>query len=355
MATHRDYALLGHLDSRARYSWFFEHLREEGKEPVAESRMEAYLKGMPPSRVAEILPSKGPLGAEVAGCYIDCYFDPADLGDLGKQRNAVRKVEGACRLAAKLGVKVATLGGFTSILGELAREPLKRIEGTAFTTGNTLTAWAVLQGTLDVARRKGIDIEGARVVVIGASGDIGSGCVRWLNGRVRHLDLVARNLTTLQAVAGALPKTRTAIETHLDLAPIAPHADVVISVASTLSSAFDASIFPARAIICDAGFPKNVTPPPGEGPVVFYGGMVKLPFVPRMEPDFMQAELYPGLEVTHGCLGEGVLLALAGRYEPYSTGRGNITPERIDELGALAQSHGLSVAEPHHKQRYLFR
>ena len=45
-----------------------------------------------------------------------------------------------------------------------------------------------------------------------------------------------------------------------------------------------------------------------------------------------------------GCLLEGMLLALKGRFESYSRGRGNISPDRVDEIWALARKHGFALA-----------
>src|SRR5688572_21834043 len=122
----RDYALIGHLDSFEKYRWLFTRLREEGKteelEGISDELLASYLRGMPPSRAAEILPAKGKVGDPVTGCYIECYFNPEELDDAGARNRAMRKVEKACQVAARLGVKVASLGGFTSILGELSRD-----------------------------------------------------------------------------------------------------------------------------------------------------------------------------------------------------------------------------------------
>jgi predicted amino acid dehydrogenase len=41
---------------------------------------------------------------------------------------------------------------------------------------------------------------------------------------------------------------------------------------------------------------------------------------------------FPSAHTAHGCLLEGAVLAIAGRFEPFSTGRGRITPERVDEM-----------------------
>jgi fatty aldehyde-generating acyl-ACP reductase len=372
----RDFALLGHLDSLARYHWFFGKLRgvgqtrlsaeqvrlprdpgpnRVGQEMLSEKELEPYLKGMPPSRVAEILPVRGARGEEVRGCYIDCYFNPADLADPAKQKHAIRKVEQGCELAARLGVRIVSLGGFTSILGELSR-PITQIDNTIFTTGNTLTTYSIVKTAEDVAARTGLELASARVVVIGASGDIGSGVSRWFNGRVGRLDLLARNVRRLDRFAETLPETQTAVFCFGEdaLPSIAPHADICISVASTFSAAFDPSMFSNRAIICDAGYPKNVRVKDGAGPLVFHGGMMRLPAVPKMEPGDLMEEIYPFSDVSHGCLAEGVLLAMARRHEPFSQGRGNITPERIAELGALAEDFGFTPAPAYNSHGLLF-
>lgn len=359
MAIHdRHFALLGHLDSFARYRWFFEELRKQrspDKPGVPETRLKSYLTGMPPSRAGEIAAMQRLHGAPVRGCYIDCYFNPEGLDDGIERRQAIRKVEKGCNLAADLGVRIAALGGFTSILGELTTHAITQIKDTFFTTGNTLTAYAVLQTVLELAERRKMDIEGTRVLVIGASGDIGSGCSRWLNGRVRHLDLVARNMPRLKKMAAEMPTTRTTVEVSTDINEMAAQADIVIAVASTLTGAFDPHIFSPKAIICDVGYPKNIKVSPNrEGPTVVYGGMVRLPFPLLMDPGFLSPALYPNERIIHGCLGEGILLAISERYEAYSFGRGNITPERIDELGQMAKAQGLTHAPPHNGSGYLF-
>jgi hypothetical protein len=37
-------------------------------------------------------------------------------------------------------------------------------------------------------------------------------------------------------------------------------------------------------------------------------------------------------------------LALAGRFEPFSQGRGFITPERVEEMETIAARHGIFLA-----------
>jgi hypothetical protein len=52
----------------------------------------------------------------------------------------------------------------------------------------------------------------------------------------------------------------------------------------------------------------------------------------------------PFPDVVHGCLLEGMALALEGRFEPYSQGRGFITPQRVEEIESIAARHGIYLA-----------
>ena len=65
----------------------------------------------------------------------------------------------------------------------------------------------------------------------------------------------------------------------------------------------------------------------------------------KFSPDLhaiLNRQPYP--DVAHGCLLEGMTLALEGRPEPFSRGRGFITPERVKEIAAMAARHGIFLA-----------
>jgi predicted amino acid dehydrogenase len=53
---------------------------------------------------------------------------------------------------------------------------------------------------------------------------------------------------------------------------------------------------------------------------------------------------FPVRDVGHGCVLEGVVLAMAGRFEAFSVGRGRISPARMNEMWRLACDHGVSLA-----------
>ena len=47
---------------------------------------------------------------------------------------------------------------------------------------------------------------------------------------------------------------------------------------------------------------------------------------------------------------EGMVLALEGRFEPFSQGRGFITTERVQEIETLAARHGIHLAPLYNAQ-----
>jgi predicted amino acid dehydrogenase len=96
------------------------------------------------------------------------------------------------------------------------------------------------------------------------------------------------------------------------------------------------------AVVCDVGYPKNVAAEmEGRRDVLaFGGGYAGLPVPLHFGYDIG----LPCDEVLYGCFSESIVLALEGRNENFSTGRGGITAEKMEEIGAAALRHGFDVA-----------
>ncbi len=111
-------------------------------------------------------------------------------------------------------------------------------------------------------------------------------------------------------------------------------ADVVICAASLASPSLLLGRIAPDALVCDAGYPKNLSPSAEmPGATVFFGGLGQITGGLRFTPDFHGVlNRHPFPDVVHGCLLEGMALALEGRFEPFSQGRGFITPERVEEI-----------------------
>jgi len=98
--------------------------------------------------------------------------------------------------------------------------------------------------------------------------------------------------------------------------------------------------------VCDAGYPKNMSPGAEmRGARVFFGGLGQVTGGLNFRPDFRGVlNRHPFPDVVHGCLLEGMALALERRFEAFSQGRGFITPDRVQEMERIAARHGIGLA-----------
>jgi len=256
-------------------------------------------------------------------------------------------VRDGIRCAAREGARIAALGGFTSIVLEGRLGSVPGCEALALTTGNTLAVAYIVKGLEEAARRLGIPLDRSAVLVAGATGDVGSGCTAYLAPRVGRLLLVARNEDRLRRYAETLRRSGVDVTTATDARVLLSAAHVVVTAASLAAPVFRLDDCRPGALVCDAGYPKNLIHQPGgtDGRRVFWGGLGTVRGGWRSDSALLEAFYnFPAPSVSHGCLLEGILLALEQRYEPFSQGRGNITPQRIEEIWAIAQRHGFVLA-----------
>jgi predicted amino acid dehydrogenase len=98
-----------------------------------------------------------------------------------------------------------------------------------------------------------------------------------------------------------------------------------------------------NALVCDAGYPKNLSPDAETSrATIFFGGLGQTTGGMTFDPDLHGIlNRHPFPDVAHGCLLEGIALALEGRFEPFSRGRGAITPKLVEEIETIAARHGI--------------
>ncbi|MEQ1692125.1 MAG: hypothetical protein ABMA00_12625 [Gemmatimonas sp.] len=337
-----DFALLGHQESWDQIATIVRSLRPRDSEPVSLGDIRSIVPWIPARTVSRVQVRSLLADAPVRGVYIDTFITPDELRHMSV-RSMLTKVKAAARVAEREGARIASLGGFTSILLEGGLQGLS--DRVVFTTGNSLTAALVVNGVERAAGQLGLSLERATCLVIGGTGDVGSACARWLGPRVQRLLLAARPQGRLDTAVEALRHGGTNAVAVADLSAALGEADVIVSVASTSEAAFDLSLARHDALICDAGYPKNLRPGSHVRPHLFHGGLGRS--LGRFWSDDGMLErfyAFPLDYVGHGCMLEGLLLAVAGRYEPFSQGRGNITADRIDEIWTLAAAHGFVLA-----------
>jgi fatty aldehyde-generating acyl-ACP reductase len=349
-----DFALIGHQESWRAAADVLAVLRGPERTPLPDDEIRDILPWIPPrpvchvevgSIVGEPLVSKKTGGAKAHGLYIDSFIPPDRLEAAYVHENIAR-VRGAAACAIKAGAKIVSLGGFSSILIEGNFDQLPERHDTVFTTGNTLTVGFIVQGIKKMCALEGRNLRRSTLLVVGATGDVGSGCVRCLAPIVKRVLLSARNAERLRRLAAGFEADGVQVEIATDLQRFSQEADVVICAASLASPSLLLGHIAPDAIVCDAGYPKNLSPNtriPGIN--VFFGGLGQITGGLKFAPDFHGIlNRHPFPDVVHGCLLEGMALALEGRFEPFSQGRGSITPERVEEMETIAARHGIYLA-----------
>jgi len=344
-----DFALVGHQESWKAVADVLAVLRGPKHAPLPDDEIKDILPWIPPRAVCHVevrsVVNAKTGGAKARGLYIDSFIPPDRL-EAAYVRENLARVRGAAACAIKAGAKIASLGGFSSILIEGNFDQLPERHNTVFTTGNTLTVAFIVQGVKKMCALEDRNVRRATLLIVGATGDVGSGCARCLAPIVKRVLLSARNLERLRRLAAELEAGGVEVEVATDLRQFSVEADIVICAASLASSSLLLGRVAPHAIVCDAGYPKNLSPSAEmPGAKVFFGGLGQITGGLSFAPDFHGIlNRHPFPDVVHGCLLEGMALALEGRYEPFSQGRGFITQERVEEIETIAARHGIYLA-----------
>src|SRR6267154_403919 len=339
-----DFALIGHQESWRAASDVLAVLRGPERTPLPDNEIKDILPWIPPRAVCHV--DVGSIvGTKARGLYIDSFIPPDRLEAAYVHENIAR-VRGAAACAIKAGAKIVSLGGFSSILIEGNFDQLPDRHDTVFTTGNTLTVAFIVQGIQKMCALENRNIRKSTLLIVGATGDVGSGCARCLAPLVRRVLLSARKVERLRRLAAELEANGVQVEIETDLQRFSAEADVVICAASLASPSPLLGRIAPNALVCDAGYPKNLSPDAQMlGATVFFGGLGQITGGMRFAPDFHGIlNRHPFPDVVHGCLLEGMALALEHRFEPFSQGRGFITQERVDEIETIAARHGIYLA-----------
>ena len=309
-----------------------------GSRPLTRDEVAALVEYVPP-RVTSRFRVGGPDGIEAV--YIETFIRPDELqGRPG--RDVMRKVQQAIAVAGREGVEIAALGGFTSILVE-AGAPIPD-NAPPLTSGNTLTAGLIVRGAMQALAKAGRRLVSADVLIIGASGDVGSGVARRLAGRCRSLTLAARNVARLERERAALAG-KGDVRATVDIAGALQAATLIIAAASTTDDPISLERCRPGTILADAGYPKNLACDAPDGVRTFHAGMGCIAGG-MVSHDGVLERFYrfPVADVAHGCMLEGALLAMSGRIDLCSGGRGAITAERVDALLKLGERHFIAPA-----------
>ncbi|PWT76279.1 MAG: hypothetical protein C5B59_06990 [Bacteroidetes bacterium] len=337
-----DFAAIGHQDSWQNISAFVNSIRNTGQGKLSCEKIKDIFGFISPKEIFRIK-ARSKTGTEINGVYIETFIDPDKLHSQFVRAN-INKVLAAASRAKRLGSKMVTLGGFTSIVLEGELESLSTRE-TKFTTGNTLTAAFIVKGIEKAAERLGISLHQSDILIIGATGDIGMACANYMKSRANKLLLCARNYQRLEKMAGQLVKEKIKIDFSVRLEDLLPQAKIIIAVASSMDIKLNHCN--KNVLICDAGYPKNL-----ENNIIykkdvhlFHGGMGQVSGGYDFSPDYSRSIYhYEAPHLVHGCILEAMVLAFEKRFESFSSSKGNITTDKMEEIYRLSMKHGIGLA-----------
>ena len=336
-----DFAVIGHQDSWSNICTFVNSIRNSNQGDLSLEKVKNIFPFIPARDLFKVK-VKSKTGAEINGVYIETFIEPDKLGTEHIRSN-INKVQEAILCAKKMGANIVAMGGFTSIVLEGNLGSYSSDE-TKFTTGNTLTTAFIVNGIEKAAKRYEIELKDSAILIIGATGDIGMGCVQYLKNKTRKLLLCARNKRRLKTLSDQLHQENVINDYSIVLNDLIHEADVIICVAS--STGLEFSNCKESVIICDAGYPKNLETNLEENfNFIFHGGMGQVSCGYEFSPDYSEAFYqYPAPYVIHGCILEAMILAFEKKYEDYSSGKGNISIDKILEMYDMGLKHGITIA-----------
>lgn len=236
------------------------------------------------------------------------------------------------------------LGAFTSVIGDAGITVANEAD-IAITSGNSLTVAATLEAAKQAALQMGAtDLTKGKVMVIGATGSIGSVCARLLAQAIYNVVLVsiepAKLIELKRKIQRETPGAQVTISTVAG--DLVSDCDLIVTATSAFGQRIiDISKCKPGAVICDVARPPDISA--AEAAVrpdvlVIESGEVLIPG----EIDFGYDIGLPP-KTSYACLAETCLLAMEGRFEDYTLGR-NIEMERVKEIYRLFKKHEFKLA-----------
>lgn len=306
---------------------------------LPEYAVEKVARLLPPMKVSAITGIRSSFN-ECSGEFIACPLTSRQLLNMPVQE-ALAKIVSSVRLAEQRGARIVGLGALTSVVGDAGLTVAQKV-GIAVTTGNSYTVYTALEGAKEAARLMGITWATANILIVGATGSVGSVCTRMLARESRNLTVLARNQHKLESLAASiLYETGVAVRITGDIKGALQKADVIIAVTASLDTPILPEYLKSGVVVCDVARPRDVSVRVArerDDVLVIEGGVVDVPG----EPDFHFNFGFPPGKA-YACMAETMILALEKRYECYSLGR-NITVEQVENIGKLAAKHGFKLS-----------
>ena len=325
-------------------SFIHKHRRFRWTRYLPDGLVESVAAWMPPIYLSKIKGGQSPTsGQKIEGTLISLGATPRQMMN-HNERFTYLRLNQAARMAERRGARIMGLGAFTSVIGD-AGITVAHEADIAITSGNSLTVAATLEAAKQAVVKMGAtDLTQGKVMVIGATGSIGSVCARLLAQAIFNVVLVSiepeKLIDLKRRILAETPGARVTIATRPD--DLLQDCDLIVTATSAFGQRIlDITQCKPGAVICDVARPPDINRAEADlrpDVLVIESGEVLIPG----EIDFGYDIGLPP-KTAYACLAETALLAMEGRFEDYTLGR-NISIERVKEIYHLFKKHNFQLA-----------
>ncbi|WP_420643308.1 serine carboxypeptidase [Candidatus Leptofilum sp.] len=312
---------------------------------LPDNLVEYFAAYIPPIPISRITGGQSPTtGQRIEGHLFSLGATPRQMMKHG-ERFTYDRLRQAAHMSERKGARIMGLGAFTSVVGD-AGITVAHEADIAITSGNSLTVAATLEAAKQAVIKMGAtNLTKGKVMIIGATGSIGSVCSRLLAQAIYDVVLVSiepeRLIDLKRTIQEETPGANVAIATRPD--ELIGDCDLIVTATSAFGQRIvDITKCKPGAVICDVARPPDISPTEAAlrpDVLVIESGEVLIPG----DIDFGYNIGLPP-KTAYACLAETALLAMDGRFEDYTLGR-NISVERVKEIYRLFKKHQFQIAD----------
>ncbi|TAH48638.1 MAG: serine carboxypeptidase [Chloroflexota bacterium] len=298
----------------------------------------------PPLYLSKITGAQSPTtGQRVEGYLYSLGATPRQMMQRGEKFTYMR-LNQAARMAERKGARIMGLGAFTSVVGDAGITVANEAD-IAITSGNSLTVAATLEAAKQAVIQMGAtDLTRGKVMIVGATGSIGSVCARLLAQAIRDVVLVsiepAKLIELKRTIQAETPDAQVTIALHPN--ELLGECDLIVTATSAFGQrVVDITQCKPGAVICDVARPPDI----GAAEAALRPDVLVIESGEVLIPGDIDFGYDIGLppKTSYACLAETCLLAMEGRFEDYTLGR-NIEMERVKEIYRLFKKHDFKLA-----------
>jgi predicted amino acid dehydrogenase len=247
------------------------------------------------------------------------------------------------------GSLILGLGAYTKIIGDAGvtvnnQSPIPVTTGNSLSAASTIWAAELAIKKMNLVHKKS-DVNQGSVMVVGATGSIGAAIAKVLSKSWKKVFLVAPRAHKLLEVKEEIYVISPKCEVQLSTTPdkFLSKCDLIITSTSAQGKKIlDIMKVKPGAVICDVSRPFDISNEDTlkrPDVMVIASGEVYLPG----ENLKMRTDIGLEGDAVYACLAETALLAMEGRFEPFTLSK-NIDYKKVIEIDRMAKDHGVRLA-----------